>query len=283
MPSRPASATIVADRRLAVVAARRPRPRAEQGRNRQAVAAPGADRRQLGIGVDLDAPGLVVGEMPVEAVELVPGEDFQEPLDLGGRVELPRHVEMDAAPAERRLVADLAGGRKQEGLGMTARAAQDLAERDQAVEQAAARARRNRGAGGRKADRVGLGAEAVAERYRRPGIRPRRPGERCLRPETGCRPVRRRPRPPRLPRRRRACRSSPAGAGEPAGDRDVTRPRHDGNRHRRHVRHRIDFGAALERGIVADGARRRDRDRRRAAVGESEIGSVAPSVQCRSR
>ena len=103
--------------------------------------------------------------MPVEAVELVPGEDLQEALDLGRRVELPRHVEMDAAPAERRLVVDFAGGRKQEGFGVMARAAQDLAERDQAVEQAIARAGRNRDAVARKPDRVGLGAEAVAERY----------------------------------------------------------------------------------------------------------------------
>ena len=53
----------------------------------------------------------------MEAVELVPGEDLQEPFDLGGRVKLPRHVEMDAAPAERRLVADFAVGREQEGSG----------------------------------------------------------------------------------------------------------------------------------------------------------------------
>ena len=45
-----------------------------------------------------------------------------------------------------------------------ARAAQDLAERDQAVEKAAARAGRNRGARSRKSDPVSLGAEALAER-----------------------------------------------------------------------------------------------------------------------
>ena len=125
----------LADRRLAVVAAGALRPRAEQRRHFQPMAAPGADFRQLRIGVDLDAPGLVVRQMPVEAVELVPGEDFQEARDLGAAVELPRDIEMDAAPAERRLVADLALGREHEGLGMTARAAQDLAERDQPVEQ----------------------------------------------------------------------------------------------------------------------------------------------------
>ena len=59
-------------------------------------------------------------------------------------------------------------------------------------------------------------------------------------------------------------------------------PRHDGNRHRRLGRHRIELGAALERGIVADGTRRRDRNRRRAAVGEGEIGrrgAVGPVPQ----
>ena len=65
-------------------------------------------------------------------------------------VELPGDVEMDAAPAERRLVADFALGRKQERLGVMARAAQDLAERDQPVEQAGAGAAGNRGAGRRK-------------------------------------------------------------------------------------------------------------------------------------
>ena len=45
-------------------------------------------------------------------------------------------VEMHAAPAEARLVADLAGRRKDEFTGRNARAAAELAERDEGVEKA---------------------------------------------------------------------------------------------------------------------------------------------------
>src|SRR5690606_19392952 len=87
-------------------------PRTEQRRDRHAVATPGGVPRQFGIGVDLDPPRLVVAEVPVQDIELVPGEDGEELLDLLARIKAPRHVEMTAAPAHFRRVLDAAGGGK---------------------------------------------------------------------------------------------------------------------------------------------------------------------------
>ena len=136
----------LADRGLAVIAAVTLGARAEQRRDGRPWPRQAPISVELRIGVDLDAPGFVVGQVPVEAVQLVPGEDAQELRDLGRAVELPGDVEMRAAPAERRLVADLALGREQECLGVLPGAAQDLAERDQAVEQPGARAGTQAGA-----------------------------------------------------------------------------------------------------------------------------------------
>ena len=103
------------------------------------MAAPGADLGQRRIGVDLDAPGLIVGEVPVEPVELVPGEDLQELLDLGGAVELARHVEMRRRASRAPAHQDFACGRKKKSLRVPARAAQDLPKGDEPVKQAGAR------------------------------------------------------------------------------------------------------------------------------------------------
>ena len=65
---------------------------AQQRRQSLAMTTPGADLGQLGIGVDLDAPGLVLGQMPVEPVELVPRHQLDEPADLGAGIELARDV-----------------------------------------------------------------------------------------------------------------------------------------------------------------------------------------------
>ncbi|MNL72421.1 hypothetical protein D3C87_1977300 [compost metagenome] len=70
---------------------------------------------------------------------------------------------MRAAPAERRLVPDLAAGRKQECARVKLRAAQDLPERDQAVEEAGARAAGHRDARRRKADDVAFIRKVAGE------------------------------------------------------------------------------------------------------------------------
>ena len=136
MPRRWPSATILRIAVFRVVAARGSRAGAEQRRQRHAVAAPRADLRQFRIGIDLDPPALVVRQVPVETVHLVPGQDVEEPADLGRGVELARHVEMRAAPARFGRILDLAAGGKQKRLRVMPGATQDLAQRDQTVEEA---------------------------------------------------------------------------------------------------------------------------------------------------
>jgi hypothetical protein len=48
------------------------------------VAAPGAYLGEARIGGDLDAPSLVFGQVPMEAVQLVPRHDGQILADFGG-------------------------------------------------------------------------------------------------------------------------------------------------------------------------------------------------------
>src|SRR6185437_1988494 len=98
--------------------------------------APGADFGQRGKGIDLDPPGLVVGKMPVETVELAPGHELEETLHFGRGVELPRDVEVTAAPAVSGGIDDAAARREGKGLREKRRAAPDLAECNQAVEEA---------------------------------------------------------------------------------------------------------------------------------------------------
>ena len=132
---------------------------AEQRRNGQAVAAPRADLGQRRIGVDFDAPGLVVGQMPVEAVELVPGHDGEELADLGGGVKLPRRVKMAAAPCHGGLVDDLALGREAVNVRVQPRAAQHLCEGDQAVEKALMRGRMKADLVWKKIEAIGFGGK----------------------------------------------------------------------------------------------------------------------------
>ena len=70
------------------------------------MAAPGADVRQLGIALDRDPPGLVVGQVEVEPIELAPRRQVDDPLDVGCREELAGEVDMDPAPLVRRAVDD---------------------------------------------------------------------------------------------------------------------------------------------------------------------------------
>ena len=71
--------------------------------------APGALLRQRGIAADLDAPALIVGQMPVELVELVFGHPQQQRLDLLLGEEVARHVEHAAAPGVAGRILDLDG------------------------------------------------------------------------------------------------------------------------------------------------------------------------------
>ena len=73
----------------------------------QRLLAPRADLGQPGILLDLDAPALVIGEMPMKDIELVQRQqiDVTQHEVLGH--EVSRHIEHRAAPAKARNVLDL--------------------------------------------------------------------------------------------------------------------------------------------------------------------------------
>jgi hypothetical protein len=62
--------------------------------------------RQAWPGPDCDAPALVVGQVEMQAVELVEGHEVDEPLHLARPVEVPRDVEHQATPSEAGPVVD---------------------------------------------------------------------------------------------------------------------------------------------------------------------------------
>ena len=69
-----------------------------------------ADLGELGVTLDLHAPALVIGQVPVEGVELVLGHRVEELADLVQALEMPRRIQHQPAPAEARCVLD--GGRR---------------------------------------------------------------------------------------------------------------------------------------------------------------------------
>ena len=95
-----------------------------------AVGAPG---RELGVALELDAPALVVGEVPVKHVHLVQCQPVDVFLDIGHREEVAHHVEQHAAVAEAGSVVDAPG----RNVGDEASpGGQQLQERLHAVEEA---------------------------------------------------------------------------------------------------------------------------------------------------
>ena len=75
-------------------------------------AAHGSYLRQTGIFGDFDAPALVVGEVPVEAIHLVEGHDVEHALNLLHTEEVARHVHHETAMTEEGAVlnADIGQG-----------------------------------------------------------------------------------------------------------------------------------------------------------------------------
>ena len=68
--------------------------------------APGTHFRELGVLFDLHAPALVLGEVPVEAVEFVGGGDVDIALGLLDAPEMAAGIQVDAAVVETRGVQD---------------------------------------------------------------------------------------------------------------------------------------------------------------------------------
>ena len=76
-----------------------------------------ADCGEFGIFLHRQTPALIIGEMPVEAVEFVVAHNVEHPLDFVGSEEMTAHVEHEAAVAVGRLVHDLNHGEHIFGAG----------------------------------------------------------------------------------------------------------------------------------------------------------------------
>ena len=150
----------VADLVLGVVAAIRTRfPVAAHAAIARGNAA-AADLGQLRISLDLDAPALVVGQVPVEGVELVQRHRVEQLLDFIHGLEMARRIQHQSAPGEARRVVDMHGGNAKAVFRVRR---QQLPKRHRAVEQAARIARGHH-------DALRIGIQRVAFRIGADGL-----------------------------------------------------------------------------------------------------------------
>ncbi len=137
---------------------------------------------QPGIGPGLHPPALVVGQVEVQPVQLVHRHQVDHPEHVVLGQEVPGHVEMGAAPGERRGVGDpdtrdlepLEPGDRPEGAG-----GEQLPQGLRRVEGPEGVARDDLDSAGRHGQGVGLGGDVVAYRDRlfpKPGVSVRTPG-----------------------------------------------------------------------------------------------------------
>ena len=66
-------------------------------------------RSEARVALNFNAPTLIVGEMPVKAVDVVQGEQVDEAFHTVDRHEVARHVEFHAAVAEARCIVHMRG------------------------------------------------------------------------------------------------------------------------------------------------------------------------------
>ncbi|MNU93097.1 hypothetical protein D3C71_830290 [compost metagenome] len=118
-----------------------------------------ADFGQLRVALDFHAPALVIGEMPMEGVELVRCHGVEQRLDLLDALEVAGRVEHEAAPGKARRVLD-AHRREADRVGGIA--GQQLPQRHRAVEQAAVIAGFDHDAVAVHPQRIGFGGRAFA-------------------------------------------------------------------------------------------------------------------------
>ena len=97
------------DLRLGVVASVRLAVADGGGLEPRCGGAPGAHLVEARVRLDLEAPPVIVSEVPVKRVEFVEGHHVEESLDERRREEVPGHVEVEATPAEARGIGDLDG------------------------------------------------------------------------------------------------------------------------------------------------------------------------------
>ncbi|MNL21291.1 hypothetical protein D3C87_1425740 [compost metagenome] len=122
---------------------------------RARVDAPSADLGQLRIASDLQPPGLVVGQVPMEDVELVQGHPIDEALDELGRLIVAGGIQHDAAPAEARGVGNGHGGNGRRPLPRLG--GSQLPQADGAIEKPAEVARRDDRAARGHVQAIGVG------------------------------------------------------------------------------------------------------------------------------
>ena len=153
--------------------------------------APGAHLGETRVLLDLEPPPLIIGQVPVKAVELIERREIDELLHELLRHEVASHVQVDAAPREPREVLDRDSGDAPRHAGHFGlpenRGREELAQGLDAVERAGRPVGANRDAGPADVEPIPLvsetgegGVEADRDR-RRPGGRGGRHGE----PQTG--------------------------------------------------------------------------------------------------
>src|SRR5688572_32985287 len=98
--------------------------------------APGADARELRVPEYLEPPALVVGQVPVQDVQLVQRHPVDEVPDEPGRLVMPRGIEHEPAPGEARAVRDPQRLNRR-GAGLGAIRGCQLPKRDGPVEEPA--------------------------------------------------------------------------------------------------------------------------------------------------
>ena len=216
----------------------------------------------------------------MKAVELVPGQDGEELPDLGGGIELAGDVEMAAAKAHARRVDNLALAGKQEDSLVTPRAAQNLPQRDQAIEVSAAARSLDRNLGLAEGEAISfLAMRALGKAHDHAAFRGiahqalgRKQALRQIGEGSRGGALRFRQRRRRKAGRRRAA----------AGNGNRVRPGNDGDRDGRVHRHGEAGRAAFQRPVVALRHGARHRNARNGLVGENEIGrvrAIAPVAQ----
>ena len=118
---------------------------------------------------DLETPALIVGQMPVQYIELVPGHPVDHRTDEGRRLKMTRRVQHQAAPGVSRRIADAL--RRDATRGGTRR--QELPQGDGTVEEARRSAGGHRDPMRRHLELIGLQSKSVAvaelNRVRTPG------------------------------------------------------------------------------------------------------------------
>ena len=128
------------------------------------IGTPRGDLREFGIAVDGDAPAGAVGQVPVEAVELVAGHQIELLLDELLVAEMARDVEHQTAVREAGRIGDLERGE------LAAEALGELQQRLHAVEGAGGIGRGEEDPLGRDREAIALGRDRVVGREAQEGL-----------------------------------------------------------------------------------------------------------------